>query len=144
MNQARTRELTAISQYMVQHYELEDQDVKKLASILKEIGIQEMKHAESLAERILFLKGEPVTKPDAGAVKGQGIAAMMTTDIGLEDDAVKLYNEAAAICAAEKDEVSKHLFEQLLEDEEGHLNLFQNTLDHIEKLGAAYLATLMG
>ena len=59
LNQARARELTAITQYMAQHYELEDSDFGKLAGKLKEIGIQEMKHAEQLAERILFLNGEP-------------------------------------------------------------------------------------
>ncbi|MCK7485212.1 MAG: manganese catalase family protein [Bacillus subtilis] len=57
LNEARARELSAITQYMAQHYELEDQDYGKLAKVMKEIGIQEMKHAEALAERILFLKG---------------------------------------------------------------------------------------
>ena len=142
LNEARARELTAISQYMVQHYELEDKDFGKLAKKMKEIGIQEMKHAESLAERILFLKGEPTTKPDASAVKGQEIAALLTTDIGLENAAIKMYNEAALVCAAEKDQISKQLFEKLLAEEEEHLNFFENVKDHLEKLGAAYLATL--
>ena len=66
LNAARARELTAITQYMAQHYELEDGDFGRLASRIKEIAIQEMKHAEDLAERILFLKGEPTSKPDAG------------------------------------------------------------------------------
>ena len=57
LNEARSRELTAISQYMAQHYELEDSDFGKLASKFKEVAITEMKHAEKLAERILFLKG---------------------------------------------------------------------------------------
>ncbi|MGB9628229.1 MAG: ferritin-like domain-containing protein, partial [Thermodesulfobacteriota bacterium] len=59
LNKARSRELSAIAQYMEHHYELEDQDFGKLATKLKEIAIQEMKHAEKLAERILFLNGEP-------------------------------------------------------------------------------------
>ena len=73
LNEARSREMTAISQYMVQHYELEDSDYGKLASKFKEIAITEMKHAEKLAERILYLKGEPTSKPDASAKKGQPI-----------------------------------------------------------------------
>ena len=144
LNQARARELTAISQYMTQHYELEDQDFGKLATKLKETGIAEMKHAEKLAERILFLKGEPTTKPDGVAKKGQQISEMLKTDIGLEAEAIRMYNEASVICAAEKDNISKKVFEELLKDEEEHLDMFQNIKDHVDKLGAAYLATLAG
>ncbi len=144
LNEARSRELTAITQYMAQHYELEDQDYGKLAKKLKEIAIQEMKHAEALAERILFLNGEPTTKPDAATKKGQDFAGMLATDIGLETQAVKLYNEAALVCAQEKDQISKQLFEKLLGEEEDHLNDFENIKDHVEKLGPAYIATLAG
>jgi len=144
LNQARSRELTAISQYMEQHYELEDQDFGKLGSKLKEIAIQEMKHAEKLAERILYLKGEPTSKPDGVAKKGQKIQEMLTTDIGLETQAIKMYNEAVLVCQSEKDQKSKDIFESLLGDEEEHLNYFENTKDHVDKLGAAYIATLTG
>jgi bacterioferritin len=144
LNQARSRELTAISQYMAQHYELEDQDFGKLASKLKEIAIQEMKHAEKLAERILFLNGEPTSKPDGLPKKGQKIQDMLTVDMGLETQAIKMYNDASVVCAAEKDQISKELFEELLKDEEDHLNIFENIKDHVEKLGQAYLATLTG
>ena len=144
LNKARSRELTAISQYMAQHYELEDNDFGKLASKFKEIGIAEMKHAEKLAERILFLKGEPTSKPDGVAKKGQKIAEMLTTNMALESAAMKMYNEAAMVCAAEKDQISKELFEELLKDEEDHFNYFENVKDHLDKLGASYLATLVG
>ena len=144
LNAARSKELGAITQYMAQNYELEDQDYGKLAKKLKEIGIQEMKHAEALAERILFLEGEPTTKPDGIAKKGQSIADMLKTDMALESTAIKMYNEAAVICAAEKDQISKQLFEKLLGEEEGHFNDFENVKDHLEKMGDAYLATLAG
>jgi len=144
LNQARARELGAITQYMAQHYELEDQDFGKLATKLKEIAIQEMKHAEKLAERILFLRGVPTSKPDGTSKKTQEIPDMLVTDIGLESEAIKMYNEASLICAAEKDQISKDLFEELLKDEEGHLDLFENMKDHIDKMGASYLATLTG
>ena len=144
LNQARSRELTAITQYMAQHYELEDQDFGKLASKLKEIAIQEMKHAEKLAERVLYLKGEPTSKPDGVAKKGQKIQEMLATDFGLETQAIKMYNDASVVCAAEKDQISKEVFEELLKDEEEHLNIFENMKNHIDKLGAAYLATLTG
>ena len=144
LNAARSRELSAITQYMAQHYELEDQDFGKLAKKLKEVGIQEMKHAEALAERILFLKGEPTSKPDALTKKGQSIAEMLKTDMALESAAIKMYNEAAVVCAQEKDQISKQLFEKLLGEEEGHFNDFESIKDHLEKMGNAYLATLAG
>lgn len=144
LNAARSRELGAITQYMAQHYELEDQDYGKLAKKLKEIGIQEMKHAEWLAERILFLKGEPTSKPDVIAKKGQSIADMFKTDMALESAAIKMYNEAAVICSAEQDQISKQLFEKLLGEEEGHFNDFENIKDHLEKMGDVYLATMLG
>jgi bacterioferritin len=144
LNTARARELHAISQYMVQHYELEDADFGKLAGKVKEIGIAEMKHAEKLAERILFLGGSPTTKPDAEAKKGLEIAEMLKVDIELEQAAVDMYNDFANKCANEGDNVSKAIFEELLADEEGHVDDFQNILRHVEKLGGAYLATLTG
>lgn len=144
LNAARARELHAITQYMAQHYELEDQDFGKLASKLKEIAIQEMKHAEKLAERILYLKGEPTSKPDNAIQKGQSIEEMLKTDMAIEDSAIKMYNDAAVVCAAEKDQISKAIFEELLKEEEEHFTYFENVKNHIEKLGAAYLATLAG
>jgi bacterioferritin len=144
LNKGRSRELTAITQYMAQHYELEDTDFGKLASKFKEIAITEMKHAEKLAERILFLNGEPTSKPDALPKKGQKVSEMLNTNMALEAGAMKMYNEAAMVCAAEKDQISKELFEELLKDEEDHFNYFENVKDHIDKLGAAYLATLVG
>lgn len=143
LNDARARELLAISQYMVQHYELEDADFGKLGNKMKEVGIQEMKHAEELGERILFLGGSVETKPSGTAKKGQSIADMLKTDIDLEDGAIKMYNDAAKVCAAEGDQISKQIFEKLLADEEEHLDEFQNILDHVQKMGDVYLATLI-
>ena len=103
-----------------------------------------MKHAEKLGERILFLGGVPTSKPDAVAKKGQDIAGMINTDIALEEQAVELYNASSALCAAEKDMVSKQIFDELVKEETDHLDEFQNIKDHVAKLGAAYLATLTG
>ena len=144
LNKGRAAELTAILQYMAHHYELDDTDFGKLAKLLKKTAIEEMKHAEKLAERILFLNGTPTSKPDGEAKKGQEIAEMLATDIGLEKGAIKMYNEAVLVCAAEKDQVSKELFDGLLADEEKHFDTFDNIKAHVDKLGAAYLATLTG
>ena len=144
LNDARARELHAITQYMVQHYEWEDTGYSKLAASIKKIAIQEMKHAEHLAERILFLGGTPSTKPSDTAKKGLAIAEHLKVNIALEADAVKIYNDSAGVCTKEQDNISKALFEQLLAEEEPHLDEFQRTLDHVEKLGDAYVATLIG
>jgi bacterioferritin len=144
LNEARSRELTAINQYMIHHYELEDRDFGKLALKIKDIAIAEMKHAEKLAERILFLKGEPTSKPDAAPKKGQEIPEMLPTDMAFEAQAVKMYNDAAVMCASERDQKSKDLFEELLSDEEKHLHFFENIKNHVKKLGETYLATLTG
>ena len=144
LNQARERELHAIIQYMIQHYELDNDGYDKLAGRMKAISIQEMKHAEKLGERIMFLGGVPSTKPAADAKKGLDLSGQMKFDEELEAGAIKMYNDSAVICAAEGDQASKQLFEELLADEEAHIDEFQKTLDHIEKLGQAYIATLTG
>ena len=144
LNEARAAELTAILQYMAHHYELEDQDFGKLAKEMKAIAIEEMKHAEELAERILFLEGTPIYQPDQQIMKGQEIAAMLLTDQKLEEKAVEMYNHHAKACAEAGDRVSKDIFEELLAQEEEHLDRFRNIRSHIDKLGASYLATLTG
>lgn len=144
LNQARARELTAIMQYMIHHYELADQDYGKLATRMKEIAIEEMKHAERLAERILFLGGTPVTKLDGEIAKGQDIPDIYKTGEALEQGAVTMYNAASAKCAQELDQISKELFEELLAEEEVHLDYFQNVTDHLQKMGNAYLANQTG
>lgn len=144
LNQARGRELTAILQDMAQHYELEDQDFGKLAGKMKEIAIAEMKHAEDLAERILFLGGVPISKPDGKTMRGQEIVDMLATDVLLESGAVEMYNAASVVCAEERDQISKELFDRLLGEEEEHLDYFENVKDHVDRMGAAYLATLTG
>ncbi len=141
LNEARARELTAIVQYMAQHYQLEDAGYGKLASKVKEIAIVEMRHAEAFAERILFLGGTPVTKPDAGVNPKQEIPDMLSTDIGLEQGAIDMYNKSAEMCGQMGDHVSRALFAKIAEQEEDHLNNFQNTADHVTKLGPAYLAS---
>lgn len=144
LNEARAAELTAILQYMGHHYELEDQDFGKLAGILKAIAIEEMKHAEALAERILFLGGTPTYKPDGQIEKGQSISDMLATDKALEMGAIKMYNGHANKCAELGDQISKELFEHLLSEEEPHWDQFDNIAGHVENIGGPYLATLTG
>ncbi|MBE3070733.1 MAG: bacterioferritin [Planctomycetes bacterium] len=144
LNDARARELTAVMQYMAQHYELEDADFGKLAKIMKATGIQEMNHAEALAERILFLGGTPTSKPDAAIAKGLAIPRMLEADVALEQQAVAMYNESAVACGEARDHVSKQLFQRLLAEEEAHVDTFQTIKEHLAQMGDAYLATLVG
>lgn len=143
LQQARSAELAVISQYMIHHYELEKAGFSKLAIKIKEVAIVEMKHAEKLAERILLLKGEATSQPDLIPQKGQAVHEILATDVALEKKAIQMYNEAAAICAAERDAKSKDLFEELVADEEEHLHIFENFKKHIAKMGPAYLVTLI-
>jgi len=144
LNEARLRELEAVNQYMIHHDELESRNFHKLASQIKEIAMVEMKHAEKLAERILFLKGEPFLVPAKAPKAGQQIPDLLATDIALVTQAIKMYSEAAAICAYEEDPQSKELFEELLSDEEGHLNCLKDIKYYVDRLGAAYIAILTG
>jgi bacterioferritin len=144
LNEARERELHAILQYMVEHYELDNDGYEKLGSLVKETAIVEMKHAEELGERVLFLGGVPSTKPSAEIKKGLSIADQVKFNIELEINAVKMYNDAAALCAAEGDNVSKAIFEKLVDQEEGHMDEFQKIQEHIQKLGDVYITTLIG
>jgi bacterioferritin len=136
LTEARLSELEAIDQYRVHYDELENNDLGQLASQIKEIAVAKMNHAEKLAERILLLEGEPPSKTNATTQKGQKIPEMLATDMALERKAVKMYIEAAVICASEKDPKSKDLFEELLRDEEGHLHFFENIKAHVDELGA--------
>jgi bacterioferritin len=144
LNQGRARELSAILQYMAQHYELENQDFGKLAKFFKTTAIAEMKHAESFGDRILFLGGVPTSRPDAEAKKGQAIADMLATGMKLEDEAMVMYNASALACAEAGDHVSKDLFEKILGEENAHFDSFRTTKEHVDQLGDVFLATQTG
>jgi bacterioferritin len=144
LNRARASELAAILQYMSQHYELADKDYGQIAANLKLIAIDEMRHAEMLAERILLLNGKPTSKPDMETKKGQAIAEIMAHGISMEETALRDYNASLHLCQHNNDYVSAKIFEQLIGEEEVHLEYFQDIQDHISELGAAYLATIVG
>jgi bacterioferritin len=144
LNKARADELAAIIQYMSQHYALADADYGQVAGQLKLVAIDEMRHAEMLAERVYELDGIPVTEPGMKAVRGQKIAQVMKHDIGLEEKAIEDYNRFLKVCRENHDNQSAKLFEQLIEEEQAHLNYFQNVDEHISELGTSYLAKIAG
>jgi len=144
LNKARAMELQAISQYMNQHYGLDDMDFGELAANMKLIAIDEMRHAESFAERIKELGGEPTAEPAAKTVKGQQVEKIFPFDADLEDHTIDVYNQFAAVCRENGDSVSQKLFETIIEEEQSHFNYFDNVDQHIKKMGNTYLARIAG
>jgi bacterioferritin len=144
LNEARKMELHAIVQYMNQHYGLDDMDYGELAGKIKLIAIDEMKHAEDFAERIKELGGEPTADRAAQVEPHQPVEKIYGFDSKLEEDTVDRYNEFAAICRENGDSISAKLFERIINEEQIHLNYFDDIGDHIEKLGAAFLAQKAG
>jgi bacterioferritin len=144
LNKARSMELHAISQYMNQHYNLDDMDYGELAGKVKLIAIDEMRHAEMFAERVKELGGEPTAEPGAKVQKGQKVQAIFTFDAGLEDNTIDVYNQFAAVCRENGDSISMKLFETIIDEEQIHYNYFDNISGHITDLGETYLAQVAG
>jgi len=144
LNRARSMELLAITQYMNQHYNLDDMDYGELAGKVKLIAIDEMRHAEMFAERIKELSGDPTTEPDGKVTKGQKIEQIFLFDSELEDNTIDLYNQFLLVCRENGDSTSMKLFESVIDEEQIHFNYFDNICGHIEKLGSSYLANIAG
>ncbi|MDA8138254.1 MAG: bacterioferritin [Desulfobacteraceae bacterium] len=144
LNKARAMELHAISQYMNQHYNLDDMDYGELAAKVKLIAIDEMRHAEMFAERIKELAGEPTSEPAAKTKKGQKVEAVFPFDADLEDNTIDVYNGFLQTCRESGDSTSVKLFETIIDEEQIHYNYFDNIDSHIKELGATYLAQIAG
>ncbi len=146
LNTARSMELYAIHQYMNQHYGLDDDDYGGLASAMKKIAIDEMKHAEAFAERIKDICGdlEPTLEHAAEATKGQEVEEIYPFDVAVEADTLEKYNEFIRICRDNDDSVSATLFEKIIKEEQAHFNYFDDTATHIAKLGGSFLARMTG
>lgn len=140
LNTAVADELQAVHQYMYFHFHLDDQGLGPLSIMFKRIAIEEMGHVEHLAERILFLKGD-VKMQTAGPVETiTDPEEMLAKAAQMEEASAKDYNAAAIECSANADSVSKQIFEQLVQDEERHLDTFEKQLDNIKRFGLSYLA----
>ncbi|MEI4196308.1 bacterioferritin [Roseovarius sp. E0-M6] len=135
LNRALRSELTAISQYWT-HYKLqEDWGLGHMAKKSREESIEEMNHADKLIERIIFLEGHPnLQKLDPLRI-GQTPKETLECDLAAEMEARALYTEAREYCESVSDHTSKDLFDQLLYDEEGHIDFLETQLDLMERLG---------
>jgi len=144
LNKALREELTAINQYFLHAEMCENWGYEKLAEYIKKQSIGEMKHAESLMERILFLDGSPSMKPLELTV-GKNVQEMLESDQKLEVGAVKDYNAAVQVAVAEQDNGSRDLFVTLLKDEEDHVDWLEAQIHMIKELGyERYLTMQMG
>ncbi len=144
LNKARAMELQAIHQYMNQHYNLDDMDYGELAAKMKLIAIDEMRHAETFAERVKELGGEPVTGHTGTIKKGQKVEGIFPFDANLEDDTIDVYNQFLLVCRDNGDAISMKIFEDIIDEEQIHYNYFDNIHGHIKKLGDTYLAKIAG
>lgn len=135
MNAALKEELTAISQYFLHAEMCENWKYDKLGSFIKKQSIDEMKHAEILIERILFLDGIPNLSDPLRLDIGQTVREQLTKDLKLEVEAVAMYNHAVQVAREEGDNASRELFERLLKDEEMHVDWLEAQLHQIKEIG---------
>ena len=135
LNAALKEELTAISQYFLHAEMCENWKYEKLAAYIKKQSIDEMKHAEVLIERILFLDGTPNMTELLHLKVGQNVREQIENDLKLELDAVEMYNNSIRIAREEGDNASRELFEKLLADEEMHVDWLEAQVHQIKEMG---------
>ena len=135
LNEALKEELTAINQYFLHAEMCENWQYARLAAHIKKESIDEMKHAEALMERILFLDGTPnLTEPLQLSV-GSDVKAQLESDLKLEIEAVTMYNRFVRLARDEGDNTSRELFERLLKDEEAHVDWLEAQVHQVRELG---------
>lgn len=135
LNKALRNELTAINQYFLHARMYENWGLKELNEHEYHESIDEMKHADALIKRILFLEGLPNLQ-DIGKLKiGENVVEMLRCDLDLEHEAVPLLRDAVAYCESVRDYVSRELFEDILESEESHIDWLETQLELVDKLG---------
>lgn len=144
LNKARAMEMYAITQYMNQHYNLDDMDYGELAANVKLIAIDEMRHAEQFAERIKELDGEPTTDLAGIVQRKQDVHMVFPFDSELELNTIDAYNQFLLTCRENGDNVSAQLLENIIVEEQAHQTYFDNVGTHIKKLGDTYLSKIAG
>ncbi len=135
LNKALRHELTAVNQYWLHYRLLEDWGFTKLAKKEREESIEEMEHADKLIERIIFLEGHPNLQTLDPLRIGQDLKECLDCDLAGEYSARALYKEAREVCREEGDYVAMKLFEDLMADEEGHIDFLETQLELLEKIG---------
>lgn len=145
LNAALKEELTAISQYFLHAEMCENWKYEKLANYIKKQSIDEMKHAEMLIERILFLDATPNLTELLQISIGQNVKEQIESDLKLELNAVASYNSAVQVARDEGDNASSELFERLLKNEEEHVDWLEAQLHLMQEIGyERYLSQQIG
>jgi len=141
LNDVLTAELTAINQYFVHGEMCDNWGYDRLHHAIRKHSIEEMKHAEAVIERILFLEGVPNMQRLAKINIGETVPEQFRVDHALEADAIKRLNAGIEVCRELDDNNSRHLLEEVLEDEEEHIDWIESQLSLIEQVGVQnYLA----
>jgi bacterioferritin len=135
LNKGLRSELTAINQYWIHYRMLDNWGYKDLAKKWRKESIEEMEHADKFTVRIIFLEGFPNMQVLDPLHIGQDVKEVLDCDLQAEINARALYQEAATYCHSVKDYVSRDLFEELMKDEEEHIDFLETQLELVDKLG---------
>jgi len=135
LNARLAEELTAINQYMVHAEMCDNWKYERLHKIIQKRAIDEMKHAEKLITRILFLEGRPIVSDLKKLYIGAEVPKMHENDRGAEEGAIKGYNESVRIAVEVGDNGTRELLESILREEEDHIDWIEAQLDQIRQMG---------
>jgi bacterioferritin len=135
LNRGLRSELTAVNQYWLHYRMLDNWGFEAMAKKWKQESIEEMHHADKFVDRILFLEGLPNMQVLDPLRIGQNVKEILECDLAAEVDARALYQEAATYCHSIKDYPSRDLFEELMDDEEGHIDYLETQLELLKHIG---------
>src|SRR5215204_6303795 len=135
LNKGLRSELTAINQYWLHYRILNNWGLLNMAKVWRKESIEEMEHADKFTDRILFLDGFPNLQVLDPLRIGQDVKEILECDLAAEYEARNLYQEAASYSDSVGDKVSKNLFEELMADEEGHIDFLETQLELIKQIG---------
>jgi bacterioferritin len=134
LNSLLARELTVVSQYMVHAEICDNWGYDKLHESIQKRAVTEMKHAELLIGRIIFLEGIPIVSELEKMHIGSDVPKMFANDHEAELDAVKRYNEGILVCGDAKDYATREILEHILDDEDGHVDSIEEVQDQITQM----------